>query len=64
VLYAALWRALPGPKAIKALTVLVMLAVVIVICFAWLFPSVEQFLPFTNNTIAPPAPPQHPTTGH
>lgn len=50
-MYAALWRLLPGPPWVRALTALVLLAAVVAACFGWLFPAVEPLLPFTDNTV-------------
>lgn len=62
MLYAALWRAIPGPRPLKTLTVLVLLAAVVAICFVWVFPAVDPILPFNNNTIDPGGPPAAPHT--
>jgi hypothetical protein len=49
--YGSLWRALPGPRAVKALLSLVLAIGVVVICFLWLFPAIAPFMPFNDNTI-------------
>jgi len=49
--YAALWRALPGPSWVKALQCLVLLLAVVAVCFVWLFPAVAPYLPFNDNTV-------------
>ena len=51
MLYAALWRALPGPTLIKALLALVMLVAVVAYCFLWLFPRIAPLAPFNGNTV-------------
>lgn len=51
MLYAALWRALPGPFVVKALLALVLLAAVVAFCFLWLFPRIAPSMPFNDNTV-------------
>jgi hypothetical protein len=53
MLYAALWRALPGPTVVRALLALVLLAGVVAICFLWLFPRIAPLMPFNDNTVDP-----------
>ena len=50
-MYAVLWRALPGPAVVKALLSLVLLVGVVVVCFEWLFPMVEAWLPYSETTV-------------
>lgn len=52
MLYAALWRALPGPRLVRVLVCLLLLAAVVAFCFLWLFPRVAPLLPFNDNTVA------------
>lgn len=51
-MYAALWRALPGPRWVKVLEALVLLAAVLAFCFLWLFPRISQYMPFSDNTVS------------
>lgn len=51
-MYAALWRALPGPRWAKAVQSLVLLALVVAVLFQWVFPAVAEMLPFNDNTVA------------
>jgi hypothetical protein len=51
VLYAALWRALPGPLVVRVLLALVLLAAVVAFCFLWLFPRIAPSMPFNDNTV-------------
>ena len=53
VMYAWIWRHLPGPVAVRLLVALVLLAVVVVLLFGWVFPWVEPRLPFTDVTVEP-----------
>ncbi len=50
-MYAALWRALPGPRWVKALQCLVLVLAVVAVCFVWLFPAVAPYMPFNDNTV-------------
>jgi len=50
-MYAVLWRALPGPAVVKAFLALVLVAGVVVVCFEWLFPRVEAWLPYSETTV-------------
>jgi hypothetical protein len=40
-MYAALWRALPGPLWLRALIVVVMAAAVVFALMTWVFPLVD-----------------------
>ena len=50
-MYGALWRALPGPAWVRALTLLVLAAAVVLACFEWLFPVVAEHMPFNEQTV-------------
>lgn len=52
-MYAALWRALPGPTWAKGLQALVLLGAVVTVCFLWVFPWLAPLLPFTDVTVGP-----------
>jgi hypothetical protein len=56
MLYAALWRALPGPTPLRALTALALTVAAIAFCFLWLFPRIAPLMPFNDNTIDPAGP--------
>ena len=51
MIYGALWRALPGPAAVKALLALVLLAAVVAVLFLWVFPRIAPVMPFNENTV-------------
>ncbi|MDR6863257.1 hypothetical protein [Phycicoccus sp. 3266] len=51
MLYAAIWRALPGPLVVRVLLALVLLAAVVAFCFLWLFPRIAPSMPFNDNTV-------------
>jgi hypothetical protein len=47
--YAALWRALPGPWWVRAVIILVLVAAILAACVYWIFPWVQPF-------VSPPPP--------
>lgn len=51
-MYAALWRALPGPSLVRALIALALTAVVVAVLFQWVFPLVSLHLPFLSDPTA------------
>lgn len=50
-MYAALWRALPGPTAVKSIEALVLFLIVVVVLFVWVFPWLVPMLPFNDVTV-------------
>ncbi len=50
-MYAALWRSLPGPVPVKAVLVILLLALVVYACFTWVFPWVGERLPYADTTV-------------
>lgn len=53
MLYAALWRALPGPLVVRVLLSVALVLAVVVVCFLWLFPLMAHLMPFNDNTVDP-----------
>jgi hypothetical protein len=51
MLYAAIWRALPGPLAVRVLLAILLAAVVVAVLFLWVFPHVAPYMPFNDNTV-------------
>jgi uncharacterized RDD family membrane protein YckC len=51
MLYAAIWRALPGPLVVRVLIALVLVAAVVAVLFLWVFPEVAPYMPFNDNTV-------------
>ena len=51
MLYAAIWRALPGPLVVRLLLAVVLLLGVVAFCFLWLFPRIAPSMPFNDNTV-------------
>lgn len=50
-MYAAIWRHLPGPLAVRILTGLILVLVVVAALFVWVFPAVAAHLPFNEVTV-------------
>lgn len=55
-MYGALWRLLPGPLAVRLLLALLLLGAAVAVCFLWLFPVLEPYVPFNQQTVEEPAP--------
>lgn len=55
-MYAALWRALPGPVALRVVLALLLVLAVVAVCFTWVFPAVAPSLPFNDTTVEDTAP--------
>ena len=51
MIYGAIWRALPGPTALKVLQALLLVALVVAVLFLWVFPRVAPYMPFNDNTV-------------
>jgi hypothetical protein len=54
--YGALWRALPGPTAVRLLLALLLLLAVVAACFVWVFPAVAPHVPFNDTTVEETSP--------
>lgn len=50
-LYGALWRILPGTKAVKVFEVVVLFAAVVAVLFGWVFPQIAPLMPFNDTTV-------------
>lgn len=50
-MYAALWRALPGPWWVRVLMLLALLAAVLAALLLWVFPFVAQFVAPQDVTV-------------
>ncbi|WP_380164285.1 hypothetical protein [Jannaschia sp. R86511] len=50
-MYAALWRLLPGPLAVRVVLALLLLVAAVTACFLWLFPAVAPYVPFNQQTV-------------
>jgi high-affinity Fe2+/Pb2+ permease len=55
-MYEWIWRHLPGPTPVKALQALALFALVVLVLFVFVFPWMQQHLPFTSVTIDSSAP--------
>jgi hypothetical protein len=51
MVYAAIWRALPGPLAVRVLLAAVLVLAVVAVLFLWVFPVVAPHMPFNDNTV-------------
>jgi DNA-binding transcriptional LysR family regulator len=52
VIYPWIWRHLPGPHAVRALLMLVLVAAVLAGCGLWLFPAVAALLDRGGGVVA------------
>lgn len=50
-MYGALWRLLPGPAWLRAMTLVVLAAAVVAACFLWVFPAIAPLMPFNDITV-------------
>lgn len=50
-MYGALWRLLPGPTWVRAVTLIVLAAAVVTACFLWVFPAIAPLMPFNDITV-------------
>ena len=50
-MYGWIWRHLPGPRPVRALVVVLLLAGVLVVCFGWVFPAISPLMPFNDTTV-------------
>lgn len=55
MIYSAIWRALPGPLAVRVLLALVLVLAVVAVLFVWVFPRIAPLMPFNDNTVDPGA---------
>jgi hypothetical protein len=54
MIYGAIWRALPGPRPLKALQAAVLVVAAVALCFEAVFPHIADQLPFNDQTITGP----------
>jgi hypothetical protein len=52
-MYAALWRALPGPAWLRVAILVVLACGVIAACIAWVFPWLQEFVFVQTVTVGP-----------
>jgi hypothetical protein len=64
MIYSALWRALPGPTVLKAVQVLVLVALAVAVLFLWVFPRIAPSMPFNENTVGTALPAGSPVGAH
>ncbi len=51
-MYAALWRHLPGPTALRVAVCLLLIVLVVAACFTWIFPWIAAHLPVNDPSLA------------
>lgn len=50
-MYGWLWRRLPGPVPVRVVLAAILLLAVVAVLFLWVFPWVEEQLPFGDVTV-------------
>ena len=51
MMYAWIWRHLPGPRWARATIAVLALAIIVLVLFEWVFPEVSALLPFQEQTV-------------
>ncbi|MCL3860780.1 hypothetical protein [Actinotalea sp. K2] len=51
MMYAAIWRLLPGPVWLRVILALALVVGVVAVCFQWVFPAIAPFMPFNEITV-------------
>lgn len=52
MMYAALWRALPGTAGTKIVVLVILAAGLVAVAFTWVFPAIADRLPLNEQTVA------------
>lgn len=50
-MYGYLWRALPGPRPVKALLAVVLLVAIVLLLMEVVFPWVSGLMPYSDVTV-------------
>mgnify|MGYP007125824403 CR=1 FL=1 len=50
-MYGLLWRALPGPRPVKALLAIVLAVALVLLLMEVVFPWVSELLPYSDVTV-------------
>ena len=50
-MYGLIWRLLPGPLVVRILLALLLVAGVVAVLFAWVFPAIEPYMPLNEQTV-------------
>lgn len=50
-MYAYLWRALPGPRPVKILLVIVLVTALVLLLMEVVFPWISTQMPYTDVTV-------------
>ncbi|MBN9326059.1 MAG: hypothetical protein J0I87_03965 [Cellulomonas sp.] len=51
MMYAWLWRHLPGPVWVRVLISAALAAAVLTACFLWVYPAIAPHMPFNQTTV-------------
>jgi hypothetical protein len=51
MMYAWLWRVLPGAAWFRVLLLAVLAVAVVAVCFTWVFPALAPLMPFNEITV-------------
>lgn len=50
-MYAAIWRALPGPTWVKVVEAVLLVAAAVAVLFLWVFPWLAGYVEFYDVTV-------------
>lgn len=50
-MYGYLWRALPGPRPVKALLAVILFIAVVLLLMQYVFPWLSSLMPYTDVTV-------------
>ncbi|WP_347955431.1 hypothetical protein [Gordonia aichiensis] len=50
-MYGYLWRALPGPRVLKALIAIVLAAAAVLLLMEYVFPWLSSLMPYSDVTV-------------
>ena len=50
-MYSMLWLARPGPRWLRVGILLALAAVVVAVCFTWVFPAIAPYVPLNDITV-------------
>ncbi len=49
--YGLVWRLLPGPRPLKVIEAMLLVAGVVAVLFVWVFPQIAPYMPFNETTV-------------
>jgi hypothetical protein len=50
-MYPWIWRHLPGPTAVRALTATFLILAIVVVLFLWVFPALEAVIEYDSSQV-------------